>query len=107
MTVVVLPDAQQDLLSLQSYMLDNWSEADWLRAEEEIFGKLAQVDTGFLEGPAVQELASVGIFDYRNVLTSHHKLVYKRLDDTIYVYAVASHRQDFPTLLMRRFLERD
>ena len=105
MAVIILPDAQQDLFSLQEYMLDKWSEADWLNAEDEIFEKLTLVDTGFLTGAPVQELASVGIFEYQNVFTSHHKLIYRRIDGDTYVYTVAGHRQDFPTLLMRRLLK--
>ena len=62
------------------------------------------MDTGFLTGAPVQELASVGIFEYQNVFASHHKLVYRRIDADIYVYAVAGHRQDYPTLLMKRLL---
>ena len=105
MAIIILPDAQEDLLSLQEYMLDNWSEADWLKAEDEIFEKLELVDTGFLTGASVQELASVGIFDYQHVFTSHHKLVYRRISTDVYVYVIAAHRQDFPTLLMRRLLK--
>ena len=105
MAVIILPDAQADLQSLQEYMLDKWSEADWLNAEDEIFEKLALVDTGLLTGASVQELAAVGIFEYQNVFTSHHKLVYRRIDDDVYVYAVAGHRQDYPTLLMKRLLK--
>ncbi|MDP9606126.1 type II toxin-antitoxin system RelE/ParE family toxin [Variovorax sp. NFACC27] len=104
MAIVVLPDAQEDLLSLQEYMLDKWSESDWLKAEDEIFEKLALVEKGLLTGPPVQELASVGISEYRNVLTSHHKLVYRRVGDDTFVYAIAGHRQDYPTLLMKRLL---
>lgn len=105
MAIVILPDAQEDLLSLQEYMLDKWGETDWRHAENEIFEKLARVDTGLLTGAPVQELASVGIFEYQNVFTSHHKLVYRRLNGDVYVYAVAGHRQDFPTLLMKRLLK--
>lgn len=105
MALIILPDAQEDLLSLQEYMLNTWSEADWLKAEDDIFEKLALVDTGFLTGAPVQELASVGIFDYQNVFTSHHKLVYRRIAGDTYVYAIAGHRQDFPTLLMKRLLK--
>lgn len=105
MAIIILPDAQEDLLSLQEYMLDKWSEANWLTAEDEIFEKLALVDTGFLTGAPVQELASVGIFDYQSVFTSHHKLVYRRIDEVVYVYVIAAHRQDFPTLLMKRLLK--
>lgn len=104
MTIVILPDAQADLLSLQAYILDKWSEADWLKAEDEIFDKLAWVDTDVLAGASVPELASVGMFEYRHAFTSHHKLVYRRVDGNMYVYAIAGHRQDFPVLLMKRLL---
>ncbi len=105
MAVFILPAAQEDLLSLQAYMLDKWSEADWLKAEDEIFDKLALVDTGFLSGAPVPELASVGIFEYQHVLTSHHKLVHRRINGDTYVYVIAAHRQDFPSLLMKRLLK--
>lgn len=105
MAVIILPDAQEDLLSLQEYMLDKWSQSDWLNAEDEIFDKLARVDKKILAGNPVQELASVGIFEYQNVFTSHHKLVYRRIDRDVYVYIIAGHRQDFPSLLMKRLLK--
>jgi hypothetical protein len=65
MAIVILPDAQADLLSLQAYMLDKWSEGDWLKAEDEIFDKLTWVDTDVLAGAPAPELASVGMFEYR------------------------------------------
>ncbi|MBT0570828.1 type II toxin-antitoxin system RelE/ParE family toxin [Curvibacter sp. CHRR-16] len=105
MTVILLPAAQDDLLALQEYMLDKWSEAEWLTAENDIFDKLALVDTGLLTCAPVQELASVGIVEYQHLFTSHHKLVYRRIDGNVYVYLIASQRQDFPTLLMRRLLK--
>jgi plasmid stabilization system protein ParE len=104
--VIVLPDAQGDLLSLQGYMLDTWGEAAWVKAEDEIFEKLENVDSGRFSGTAVQELALVGIFDYQNVYTSHHKLVYRRIDQDTYVYLIAGHRQDFPTILTKRLMGR-
>ncbi|MDD5480867.1 type II toxin-antitoxin system RelE/ParE family toxin [Rhodoferax sp.] len=105
MAVVILPDAQADLLGLQDYMLDKWGEASWLKAEDEIFDKLAKVDAGLFNGSPVQELASVGILDYLNVYTSHHKLVYRKAGHETYVYLVAGQRQDFPTLLMKRLFK--
>ncbi len=104
MAIIILPDAQEDLLSLQEYLLDKWSETDWLKAEDEIFDKLALIDTGLLTGASVQELATVGILEYQNIFTSHHKLVYRRINGDVYVYAAAGHRQDYPTVLMKRLL---
>jgi toxin ParE1/3/4 len=106
MAVIILPDAQADLLSLQEYMLDKWSEVAWLKAEDEIFEKLEKIDAGILNGTAVQELASVGIEDYQNVYTTHHKLVFRRIDGDTYVYLIAGHRQDYPTILEKRLLRR-
>jgi toxin ParE1/3/4 len=106
MAVIILPDAQEDLLSLQEYMLDKWGEIEWLKAEDEIFEKLQQADAEGYPGIAIKELASVGIFEYQNVFTSHQKLVYRRINDDIYVYVIAGHRQDFPTLLMKRLLKK-
>lgn len=101
MGIFILPDAQEDLLSLQECTLDTRSESDWLKAEDEIFEKLTLVDTGFLIGAHVQELASVGISE-RLHLTP--QAGYRRIGDDTYVYAAAGHRQDHPTLLMKRLL---
>lgn len=106
MAVIILPDAQSDLPSLQNYMLDKWDEAAWLKAEDEIFEKLEKVDSGIFNGTPVRELASVGILDYKNVYTSHHKLVYRQIGNETYVYLIAGHRQDYPTILAKRLLSR-
>lgn len=106
MAVIILPDAQQDVLTLQEYMLDKWEESGWLKAEDEIFEKLKNIDAEIFKGSSVKEFASVGIFEYQYVFTSHHKIVYRRFGKDTYVYVIAAHRQDFPTLLMKRFLKK-
>ena len=106
MAVIILADAQADLLSLQEYMLDKWGEAAWLKAEDELFDKLENVDAGTFSGTPVPELASVGVVDYRSVYTSHHKLVYRQLGGDTYVYLIAGQRQDYPTLFANRLLRR-
>jgi toxin ParE1/3/4 len=51
-------------------------------------------------------LGSVGITDYRTVLSSHHRLLYRQVDGHTYVYAVAGQVQDFQALLLRRLFRR-
>jgi toxin ParE1/3/4 len=106
MAIVILPDAQADLLDLQDYMLQRWTPKLWQSAEDDIFAQLAQVDSGFITGPVVPLLASVGITDYRTVLSSHHRILYRQTDGHTYVYAVAGQTQDFQTLLLRRLFRR-
>ena len=48
MAIIILPDAQAQLLALQEYMLNNWSEDVWLKAEDEIFEKLEKRVSEFL-----------------------------------------------------------
>ncbi|CAZ88435.1 conserved hypothetical protein [Thiomonas arsenitoxydans] len=62
---IILPDAQDDLLSLQDYMLDQWGESAWGLAEDEIFEKLHLIETGFVDGSPIPELAAVGITIYK------------------------------------------
>jgi len=51
-------------------------------------------------------LASVGITNYRTVLSSHHRILYQQIDGDTVVYAVAGQMQDFQTLLLRRLFRR-
>mgnify|MGYP006154499805 FL=1 len=106
MALVILPDAQADLLDLQDYMLGLWTPELWLAAEQDIFDQLAQVDSGFITGPVVPLLASVGMTDYRTILSSHHRILYRQIDGNTVVYAVAGQTQDFQTLLLRRLFRR-
>jgi plasmid stabilization system protein ParE len=106
MAIVILPDAQADLLDLQAYMLERWTPELWLAAEEDIFAQLAQVDSGFITGPVIPLLASVGMTDYRTILSSHHRILYRQIDGNTYVYAVAGQTQDFQTLLLKRLFRR-
>jgi plasmid stabilization system protein ParE len=106
MAMVILPDAQADLLDLQDYMLERWTPELWLAAEDDIFAQLAQVDSGFITGPVVPLLASLGMMDYRTVLSSHHRILYRRIDGDTVVYAVAGQMQYFQTLLLRCLFRR-
>lgn len=106
MAIVILPDAQADLLDLQDYMLERWTPELWAAAEDDIFAQLAEVDSGFITGPVVPLLANVGMTDYRTILSSHHRILYRQMEGHTYVYAVAGQTQDFQTLLLRRLFRR-
>ena len=106
MAIVILPDAQADLLDLQDTMLARWTPELWQAAEQDVFAQLAQVDSGFISGPVIPLLASVGMSDYRTVLSSHHRILYCEIDGKTYVYAVAGQTQDFQTLLLKRLFRR-
>lgn len=106
MAIIILPDAQEDLLALQRYTLKQWSLELSDKAVNEIFNLLDQIEAGKRSGPPVPELAEVGITDYLGILTSHHRIVYRKIDDVVFVYIVAGQQQDFMSLLTRRVMQR-
>lgn len=83
-------------------MVWRWISELWQASVDDIFALLTWVDLGFITGPVVPLLASVGITDYRTVLSSHHRILYRQVDGNTVVYAVAGQMQDFQTLLFRR-----
>jgi hypothetical protein len=64
-------------LKLQDHMLEGRKTELWLVAEGDIFAQPARVDSSFITGPVVSLLASVGIADYRTILSSHHRILYR------------------------------
>ena len=97
---------QADLLSLQDYMLQKWGEALWLKAQDEIFEKMMAIDAVRFKGVPVKDLASIGISDYKNAQSSHHRIVYKQVNADTYIYLVANQKQDFQSLLTQRLFSR-
>jgi plasmid stabilization system protein ParE len=76
MAIRFLPDAVSDLRALQTHLLRHPNESVWIEAETDLFEKLTHGDDGRLIGAVVPELISIGILDYRQVTTPHHRLLY-------------------------------
>jgi hypothetical protein len=67
---------------------------------------MAEIDAGHFNGAPLNELAPIGIFDYKNALTSQYRIVYKQINGDTYVYLVAGQKQDLQTLLIKRLFSR-
>lgn len=105
MAVFYLPGAQDDLASLQDYMLAKWDEALCDQALDEIYSRMSVVDHGKRHGVPVVGLLELGIEGYQATLTSHHRVIYKRIDQNTYIYIVAGQRQDFSQVLEKRLMQ--
>jgi toxin ParE1/3/4 len=104
MALIILPGAQNDLFELKQFMFQYSSRAAWDKAETEIFQQFKRIQTKPDFGKIVPELADLGVNDFLQTLTSHHKIVYKPDGTNIYIHIVAHFRQDFQTILSRRIL---
>jgi toxin ParE1/3/4 len=102
--ITILPQAQKDLFKAKAYVQKNWGEAMWTQAEDEIFSAFARAQATPLYGQVVPELDLVNILSYRQILTSHHKIVYEPDGGHIFIHIVAGFKQDFQALLRQRGL---
>lgn len=100
MTVFYLAEAQADLAALQDYMLARWNEA-----LDEIYNHMDAVAQGKHHGVPVVQLLELGIEGYLMTLTSHHRIVYRRIAGDTYIYIIAGQRQDFLQVLERRLMQ--
>jgi len=102
--ITILPQAQKDLFKTKAYVLKNWGETMWLQAEDEIFSAFARAQASPLYGQVVPELGLVNILNYRQILISHHKIVYETDNGDLFIHIVAGFKQDFQALLKQRGL---
>ena len=56
-------------------------------------------------GSFPRELINIGIREYREVFFKPYRIIYRVIDDTVYVLLIADGRRDVQTLLQRRLLE--
>lgn len=96
--------AERDLEDLHDYVVANDSPAA-ARHLLEGFEKTAASLTEFPErGSWPQELLTLGIKEYRQLMFKSWRIIYRVLNDAVYVYMVADGRRDMQTLLTRRLL---
>lgn len=55
-------------------------------------------------GRIVPELATVGVYGYRELIVSPWRIIYRVSKSTVYVLAVVDSRRDLADLLMERFI---
>jgi toxin ParE1/3/4 len=49
-------------------------------------------------------LLSIGIKEYREIFFKPYRIIYRVMDENVYVLLIADGRRDMPTLLQRRLL---
>lgn len=102
--VSLTADAERDLEELFDYIATH----DSLVAANRILGRIEKsIDdlSAFPErGSFPKELLSIGIKDYRQIFFKPYRLIYRTIENRVYIYLIADGRRDMQTLLMRRLL---
>lgn len=97
-------DAARDLEEIDDYIHRHSSSA---RAQY-VLGQIEKTFQGLSEHPQrgnyPGELLDIGVREYREVLFKPYRIIYRVMENTVYVLVIADGRRDMQMLLQRRLL---
>ncbi|MFP4225870.1 MAG: type II toxin-antitoxin system RelE/ParE family toxin [Desulfobacterales bacterium] len=103
-TILLTDDAARDLEDLYNYIVlyDSLQKADYVLTQiEKAFSSLSDLPE---RGVYPQELTTLGIRAYREIFFKPYRIIYRIIDQTVYVMLIADGRRDMQSLLERRLL---
>ena len=98
-------DAARDLEDLYDYI--EWHDvpgkADYVLDQiEKAFSSLSENPE---RGAYPKELLAIGLREYREIFFKPYRIIYRIVDENVYVMVIADGRRDMQTLLQRRLLQ--
>jgi toxin ParE1/3/4 len=102
--VFLTNDVAMDLDEIHDYIAvhDAPREADYvLDRMEKVFSKMTEFPE---RGAYPTELKALGIREYREVLFKPYRVIYRVIENNVYVMLIADGRRDMQSLLQRRLL---
>lgn len=103
--VYLTEDASRDLEDLYDYIEshDAPGKADYVLDQiEKVFSDLSENPE---RGAYPKELLAVGLREYREIFFKPYRIIYRVMDDNVYVMVIADGRRDMQSLLQRRLLQ--
>ena len=103
-SVLLTDDAAHDLEDLCDYidLHDVPGKADYVLEQlEKAFNSLSEKPH---RGAYPKELLSIGVREYREIFFKPYRIIYRVMDNNVYVLLIADGRRDMQTLLQRRLL---
>lgn len=102
--VQLTDDAMRDLEEICDYIdrHDEPGRADYVLEQiEKAFSSLAEYPE---RGNYPAELLDIGIREYREIFSKPYRIIYRVMENNVYVLLIADGRRDMQTLLQRRLL---
>lgn len=96
--------AEDDLEAIYDYLAENASEEVAVELLDAFLEKIQTLEQFPLRGGIPNELQSLGIRDFRQVLMSPYRLIYRVAKGTVFIMVLADGRRDMQALLERRLL---
>lgn len=102
--VSLTKDAERDLEEIYLYIAERDSRANADRVLERLVQATDALRSSPDRGSYVNELRSLGISEYRQILFKPYRLIYRVHAKRVVVYVVTDGRRDMGSLLARRLL---
>jgi toxin ParE1/3/4 len=98
--------AEQDLETLHAYVAEHRSgeEADTLL--DNLLAKIELLEHYPDRGNVPKELDALGMREFRQILLSPYRLIYRVVDDRVFIMVIVDGRRDMAALLEQRLLGR-
>lgn len=102
--VMLTEGAEHDLESLYDYVVQFDSPTNADHVLDQLMKAVERLAQSPERGSYPQELKLVGIKDFRQVMFKPYRVIYRVLENTVIIYAIADGRRDIQSLLSRRLL---
>jgi plasmid stabilization system protein ParE len=104
MKIVILESAELDLKDLRSYIVKDFSAATWQKTFQQIKASIRNLVEFPRLGSVPDELQTLNLTQYRQVLSGHNRIIYEVRQDTIYIHLIVDSRRDLLSFLLRRLV---
>lgn len=106
-TAVFLRSAEQDIKELRSYIIKNFGKGAWQDCYTKIKTSVGVIETHPHGGNIPEELESLNLTQYRQVLSGMNRIIYEVRQETAYIHIACDARKDMKSVLTRRLLRTD
>ena len=96
--------AENDLARIIEYIAND-SPANALKVLNKLREKAANLHHSPKRGRIIPELQECGIYQYRELIVTPWRLMYRAQEDKVYVLAVLDSRQNIEDILLKRVLD--
>ena len=103
--ILLTKDAERDLEELYEYIATHDSAGNADRVLDRIEKALHSLSSFPERGSHTKELLALGIREYRQTFFKPYRLIYRIVEQRVYVYLIVDGRRDVQALLVRRLFE--
>lgn len=96
--------AERDLATLHDYIATHRSPAEADALLDVLIERVVALEMLPMRGSVPEELATLGITEFRQVLLPPYRIIYRVYATTVFIMLIADGRRDMQALLERRLL---